>query len=95
MERIGVIRREIDAVDNNIIQLLKRRFMLAKKAGEYKKKNGLKKIDRKREEEILQKITRHAKSIGLDSKSAGEIFRVIIKEGRKIQKWGIQTAGRR
>ncbi len=85
MERIEVIRKKIDAIDTRITKLLKRRFMLAKKAGEYKKKNGLRKIDRKREREVLQKIARHAKSIGLDSKSAGEIFRVIIKEGRKIQ----------
>lgn len=86
MEKIEVIRKEIDAIDGNIIKLLKRRFMLAKNAGKYKKKNGLKKIDRKREQDVLQKITNHAKSVGLDSKAAREIFSVIIKEGRKIQK---------
>ena len=86
MEKIGVIRKEIDCIDKKIIRILKRRFVLAKKAGEYKKKNGLKKIDRKREQEVLRKTANYAKSMNLDSKTAREIFKVIIREGRKIQK---------
>ncbi len=87
-----MIRKEIDRIDSEITRLLKERFMLAKRIGLLKKKNNLGIRDKKREGEVLRKTIRYAKSLGLNTQVAKEIFSIIIKEGRKTQKWRIQIA---
>ncbi len=50
-------RKEIDSIDEQIVSLFSKRMEIAKKIGEYKKKNGLEVLDSKREEEKLKRIS--------------------------------------
>ena len=75
-------RKEIDKIDNKIILLLKKRLESARKIGAYKKKNGLKIVDKKREKEILLDRIKKSK---LSKDFTKKLFSVIIKESREVQ----------
>ena len=49
MDKLIAYRNKIDKVDNKIIKLLVKRRILVKKIGAYKKINGIKIFDKKRE----------------------------------------------
>jgi len=50
------IRKEISAINDEMLALFVRRMELSAQVAAYKKANGLPTLDRKREEAILQKV---------------------------------------
>ena len=80
------LRKKIDVLDSALVRLISKRLKLAKKAGKYKKKKGLKIIDKKREKEILLGVEKKARKYGIDEKFLQNIFKRIIKESRKNEK---------
>jgi chorismate mutase len=54
MPTIENLRKQIDAVDAEIIRQLSRRFKLTHEVGKYKKKHNLKPYDKKREMEMFK-----------------------------------------
>lgn len=76
-------RKKIDKIDKEIISLLRKRLNYARKIGVYKKKYGIKIIDRKREKEVLQD---RVKKSGLSKDFIRKLFSLIIKESREVQK---------
>lgn len=56
MRRLDEIRVEIDEIDNELIDLFKRRMDCAKEVGYYKKANGIAVLNEGREEEILDAV---------------------------------------
>ncbi len=55
-EDLQTLRKEIDQIDKQILELLKRRAKVAKKIGEIKRSKGLKIYIPEREKEILEKL---------------------------------------
>ena len=76
-------RKKIDAIDKNIVKLLLKRFDLAKRIGNYKRKNKIKIIDKKRELQVIKNIKTQSK---LHQKFMINIFKNIINYSKKIQK---------
>ena len=76
-------RRKIDEIDNKIMNLVEQRLNNARKIGEYKKKNKISIIDKKREKEILQSRIKNSK---LSKDFTKKLFLTIILESRKVQK---------
>lgn len=66
MDRINLnsLRKEIDEIDRELVQLIERRFNLVLLVGKYKKENKLPILDENREEKVLEKC----KSYLLNSK---------------------------
>ncbi len=58
------IRVEIDKIDSELIQLLERRMDCAKAVGEYKLAHNIPILDKKRQEEILDKVEQRAEKYG-------------------------------
>ena len=58
MEELNLdeIRKEISAINDEILPLFLRRMELSAQVARYKKAHGLPTLDRKREEAILQKV---------------------------------------
>ena len=56
MENLDEIRVEISRINEAMLALFVKRMELSAKVAQYKKQNGLPTLDRKREEEILQKV---------------------------------------
>ncbi|MBU3913531.1 MAG: chorismate mutase [Nanoarchaeota archaeon] len=86
MNQLEIYRRQIDRINQNILKSLKERDKISVKIGKYKKTNGNKVYDKKREQEIIKKIKNSALKNKLDEKHIVKIFKLIIKHSRKLQK---------
>ena len=56
-EDILKLRKEIDSTDEQIVELLKKRMDVSRRIAEYKKENGLKVFDPRRERELLLRVS--------------------------------------
>ncbi len=56
MRNIEELRKEINDINEQLLALFIRRMHVSKEVAIYKKENALPILDRKREEEILQKV---------------------------------------
>jgi chorismate mutase/prephenate dehydratase len=77
-------RNRIDAIDENILQLINRRLILAQKIGRKKKKSGSRVVDSKREGEILNRLASLNKG-PLNPNVLKHIFIDIIAAARDLQ----------
>jgi len=84
MEEIEKLRGEVDAIDEKIVKLLKRRFKIVKEIGEHKNKSGVNIEDIAREKEVLRNYLKS--SAGLDKEFMRELANLILKYSKKIQK---------
>lgn len=71
------IRAEIDSIDDELLRLLEKRFILAKKTRKFKEKT----IDLSREKQIYSRL----KSSSLTDEQIHKIFSQIITECRNAQ----------
>lgn len=79
---IELLRKEIDAVDDQLVALLKARFDLSRAMGEEKKKKGLPVYDAEREAALLSRLEEAAAPYG------GEVrvlYERIMELSRKLQ----------
>lgn len=77
-------RKEIDAIDTEIIALLNRRAEAAKGIGLIKAKAGLPILDRIREVEILRRLTDESQG-SFDTSAMARIYGEILIESRRVQ----------
>ncbi len=75
------LRKAIDAVDHDMMELFKKRMELSFMVGEYKKTNQLQILDQSREKEILKN-----RRIELDDESLWPYYEAFIKEIMKLSK---------
>lgn len=75
-------RARIDAIDRQITDLLKQRFALSQKIGEYKQKNGIVVFDPSREQEILTRAQVSADDL---SAPVTAVYQTILEQSKKIQ----------
>ncbi len=80
---IKKFREKIDIIDKKIIRLLEKRFEIVKKIGVSKKKLKLPLTDKKREREILNKISKISTTY---SNQIKHIYTEIIKLSKKIER---------
>ncbi|MFH1030187.1 MAG: chorismate mutase [bacterium] len=83
MENLEELRNKIDEVDKEIFLLLKKRFEIVKKVGEYKKANNLPIRDLKREEDIIK---RKVREIGMDKELVERMYRLVFEHSYRMQK---------
>ncbi len=75
-------RARIDAIDRQITDLLKQRFALSQKIGEYKQKNGIVVFDPSREQEILTRAADGASDL---STPVTAVYQTILEQSKKMQ----------
>jgi monofunctional chorismate mutase len=71
------LRKEIDAIDDEIIKLLEKRFELISLIKKIKSENNLEVFDQERENEILNKIS---------NANTKELYQELLRISKKIQK---------
>lgn len=71
-------RRELDALDVSLVQILARRSRVILNVIRYKKANSMAVVDRGREDTMLAGIERIARSEGLDPRIARQVLRSVI-----------------
>lgn len=82
---IATLRRNIDDIDDQILELVGRRLAAAREIGRIKKQNGITVVDSQRESEIYQRLS-SLNTGTLKNGSLYRIFRSIIAAGRSVQK---------
>ena len=85
-------RGEIDKVDAEILRLLNLRAELAVRVGESKRLAGLSVWDREREREVVERARRNNRG-PLDDEAVARLFRAVIRESRRLQSRGVESAG--
>lgn len=76
------IRREIDEIDSELIELYKRRMNCSRQVAEYKIKNGMPVFNPEREEQVLDSVEEHAGKYGA---SARQLYSTIMALSRSLQ----------
>jgi len=74
------MRSQIDKIDKELIEVLAKRFVVAKKVGQYKAKHQLPAQDKARERQMLLRRKDWAKQYGLSEGLVKNIFCLIIKK---------------
>ena len=76
MNKLENYRDSIDDIDREIVKLLLLRFGIVEKISEYKKKNGIKITDRKRERQVIANAEEKS---GQHRDFASKLFKSIIE----------------
>ena len=86
------LRPRIDAIDDQVLDLLSKRAGAALDAGDYKKKHGLPVHDPERENSVVNRM--QAGNPGpLPADAIERIYRTIIAEMRKLEEAHLRPAG--
>lgn len=81
MEDLNKLRAELDAIDDELVEMFKRRFTAVDRIAHAKRNAQLQIFDPKREQEILERIATHA---GDDlSNDLTEIWRCIMSVAKR------------
>ena len=83
-KRIKELRLQIDELDEEIIQLLKRRMKISKDVGRLKEELLIPIEDKKREEEIINRLTKKAGK-NLSEGQLIRIFTSVFKTSKQMQ----------
>ncbi len=79
-EALETLRRQIDQLDDEMMQILSARMKLADKIGMYKKENGLTILQTKRWNDILQRAHTKSQKLGLSSEFLNKYFDAVHME---------------
>ena len=85
---LGEIRNRIDHIDRKLVELIEERMEIVKEVALYKKENGMKIFDRKREEEVVYKNLSNVKSEELKH-YIESILKDIMDSSKEYQKFKI------
>ncbi|MBN1781287.1 chorismate mutase [bacterium] len=78
------LRKEIHDVDSDLVQIFCRRMQLAAEIGRLKRESGQAIIDRKREEEVINRVLALPHD-PVDTKVLEDFFRLVILLSREEQ----------
>ena len=84
-KRILELRQQIDAIDEEVIRLLKKRMGISKEVGKLKEKLDIPVEDKNRENEIIDRLTKQA-GINLSEEQLIRIFTAVFKSSKQVQK---------
>lgn len=85
---IREVRDLIDDIDRDIVSLLARRLLLARRAGRAKAGLGLGVRDARREAELLARRREWAEANGLDPAAVESLFEQVLRYSRRVQSEG-------
>jgi chorismate mutase len=84
-ENIIALRKQIDEIDDSLIDLLARRMRISREIGQYKKEHSMTIIQASRYNEILEKRGAQGSLMGIGAECIKEIFETIHEESVRQQ----------
>jgi chorismate mutase len=84
-EKINILRKEIDEIDNKLIELLSERMNVSNKIAQIKKESNISVLQMNRWSKLLFDRMEYAKTAGVSESFIKEIFELIHKESVKLQ----------
>ena len=85
IERINSLRKKIDELDDQMIDLVVQRLAIAKEIGDIKETNGIEGIDPYRESQIINRFAEKLAGT-LEKKDITAIFEPIYSISKRLQK---------
>ncbi len=85
INNIDSLRKQIDLVDEKIIEALADRIKLVKEIGKIKKANNFPFLDQKRWQEVLETRLKIAQSKGLSQKFIKQIFDILHEYSLEVE----------
>ena len=82
------IRRDIEAIDRRLVELLAERIELGRRTGEIKREAGRPILDAAREAEVIRRAVTAARELGVPQEATREIFWHIVGMSRRVQEGG-------
>jgi chorismate mutase-like protein len=82
---LKLLRNELDKIDNDMLELLSKRFDIVLNIGSFKKENNLPIFQPDREKELLNNKSKLGDEFGLDEKFVKEFFQIIMDESKNKQ----------
>ena len=79
------IRKRIDKIDKQILEILSKRFALVEKINLIKKKKKVPVFDPSREQKLYQKIAKNSLDLGLSKDFTKKLFNLILEESKRLQ----------
>ncbi|MEX2365806.1 MAG: chorismate mutase [Pseudohongiellaceae bacterium] len=79
-EELQVLREQIDAIDEQLLMDLARRFEVTREVGRIKAENRLQSVDPAREQQKLERLQELAKAHSLNSEFILALFQAIFNE---------------
>lgn len=83
--KINRLRKEIDDIDNQLLDLVRKRLFLTKEIGDIKKEKQIDIIDISREKELFQALRQKCQDLNLDPQIIENIWHQILKASYKSQ----------
>ncbi len=83
MSKLNIYRKNIDEIDDKIIELLKIRFSIVEDVKKYKKDNNVAVLDKTRENEIIEKINLLGNQY---KKEIEKIYQTLLAVSKDLQK---------
>jgi chorismate mutase len=84
--QLDSLRKQVNKIDDLLVDLLGKRMKIAKRIGEQKKKQGLPFFDQVRFNRVLSRQIKKGKRYGLGEKIIKEIYQAIHEEALRVQK---------
>ena len=84
-EGIHELRKQIDELDNNIMELLSKRMLICREIGQYKKEHNMTVLQTSRYNEILDKRGAQGSLCGMEPAFVKEVFEAIHEESVRQQ----------
>lgn len=84
-ESIAALRKQIDEIDNQLIEILAKRMRISREIGQYKKEHGMTVLQTARYSEILDKRGAQGSLCGIDPHCVRQIFEAIHEESVRQQ----------
>ncbi len=85
MEELKQLRKQVDSVDKQLLQLLSQRVQVCRSIGSIKKRQGLPVQDSRREQEVYQQVKAKAAQLGLNPAQIEAIYREIVNMCSAVQ----------
>ncbi len=85
-DHLEKLRKEIDNIDNDIVNLLAKRFKLVQEIGKQKKQQGLHLWDEERRRQVITLITQKARAVGVSEHLIKNVYNLIHEYSLKTQK---------
>ena len=86
MDDLSGWRKQIDEIDEKLLQLLAKRIELAFKIGQIKKQKNISIVDKSRWQNVLSKAILKSEELDLSKDFIKKLFNLIHKYSIKIQK---------
>lgn len=84
-DTLGLLREQIDQLDDEIMQKMAKRMKVSEKIGQYKKENNVTILQVNRWDEIVQSRVSLGKAMGLDEGFTRDLLRLIHHESIQVQ----------